>query len=139
MATNGICMNVSTKSFIYISWDITPRSPLKINRRFRGTRCLHLRGQKISQTRNQHEADIYLLPVPRWFLAWLILLPRRWKQAPSKRRCNFNGLHDVTSQKILITIAVRTSHPTISKFLTIVSSILILRLIWLIGSYSALL
>jgi hypothetical protein len=29
-----------------ISWDTTPYSPLKINRRFEGTRSLHLQGQR---------------------------------------------------------------------------------------------
>jgi hypothetical protein len=37
----------------------------------------------------------------RWFLAWLILRPWRWRQhVPSKRRLTFNGLHGVISQKI---------------------------------------
>jgi hypothetical protein len=31
-----------------IFWDITPCSPLKINRRFGGTYRLHLQGRKIS-------------------------------------------------------------------------------------------
>jgi hypothetical protein len=40
-----------------IFWDITPRSPLKVNRRFGGTYRLHLQGRRISQARNQREAD----------------------------------------------------------------------------------
>jgi hypothetical protein len=32
-----------------IVWDITPCSPLKVNRRFGGTCCLHLHGRRISQ------------------------------------------------------------------------------------------
>jgi hypothetical protein len=40
-----------------IFWDITPCSPLKVNRRFGGT-CLHLQGLRISQARKQ----ICLLP-----------------------------------------------------------------------------
>jgi hypothetical protein len=82
LVTNEIWMNVNMKS--YISWDIMPPSPLKINRRFGGTCCLHLRSWKISQTRNQREAGIYLLPAPRWFLAWLIILSWRRKHALSK-------------------------------------------------------
>jgi hypothetical protein len=38
-------------------WDITPCSPLKINRRFRGTYCLHLQGRRISQARNQGKSS----------------------------------------------------------------------------------
>jgi hypothetical protein len=39
-----------------ISWDITPCSPLKVNRRFGGTCRLHFQGRSISQARNQREA-----------------------------------------------------------------------------------
>jgi hypothetical protein len=39
-----------------VFWDITPFKLLKVNQCFRGTLCLHLQGQRISQTRNQHEA-----------------------------------------------------------------------------------
>jgi hypothetical protein len=42
------------KSIIF--WDITPWSPLKVNRHFGGTCCLHLQGWRISQERNQREA-----------------------------------------------------------------------------------
>jgi hypothetical protein len=42
------------KSIIF--WDITPCSPLKVNRRFRGMYRLHLQGQGISQARNQHKS-----------------------------------------------------------------------------------
>jgi hypothetical protein len=41
---------------ISIFWDITPCSPLKVNRRFGGTYRLHLQGPRISQARNQREA-----------------------------------------------------------------------------------
>jgi hypothetical protein len=37
-------------------WDITSCSPLKANRCFGGTCCLHLQGQRISQRINQNEA-----------------------------------------------------------------------------------
>jgi hypothetical protein len=36
-------------------WDITLFNSLKVHWRFRGTCCLHLQCQKISQARNQHE------------------------------------------------------------------------------------
>jgi hypothetical protein len=38
------------------SEDIKPCSPLKLNRSFRGTYCLHLQGRKIRQARNQRES-----------------------------------------------------------------------------------
>jgi hypothetical protein len=46
--------NTSKKSSIF--WDITPCSPLKVNRSFGETRCLHLQERRTSQARNQHEA-----------------------------------------------------------------------------------
>jgi hypothetical protein len=36
---------------------ITPCSPLKVNRYFGGTCCLHLQGRKIGQARNQREPE----------------------------------------------------------------------------------
>jgi hypothetical protein len=60
---------VVVKSCIF--WDVTPCSPLKLNRRFGGTCRLHLQGRRISQARNQREAGGKL-----------------------------NGLHAVTSQKV---------------------------------------
>jgi hypothetical protein len=38
-----------------IFWDITPCSPLKVNRRFGGTFRLHLQERKVSQYRNHRE------------------------------------------------------------------------------------
>jgi hypothetical protein len=38
---------VSMKSTIF--WDITPRSPLNVNRRFGATYRLHLQGRRISR------------------------------------------------------------------------------------------
>jgi hypothetical protein len=60
-------------------------SALKVNQCFGGKCCLHLQGQRISQTRNQHEAV-------------------------SKK----SRLHTVISQKVelFITTAVRTSNST---------------------------
>jgi hypothetical protein len=40
---------------VSIFWNLAPCSPLKVNRRFRGT-YLHPQGRRISQVRNQHEA-----------------------------------------------------------------------------------
>jgi hypothetical protein len=41
---------------IYFSWDITPCSPLQVNRLFGGTSLLHLQGQRVSEARNQLES-----------------------------------------------------------------------------------
>jgi hypothetical protein len=42
-----------------------------------------------------------LLPASGWFLAWLILQPRRWNLLiPLKHQLIFNGLHGVIFQKI---------------------------------------
>jgi hypothetical protein len=45
---------VVMKSSIF--WDITPCSPLKVNRSFGGTCRFHLQGRKISLARNQRES-----------------------------------------------------------------------------------
>jgi hypothetical protein len=42
-----------------IFWDVTPCSPLSINRRFGGTCRLYLQGQKISWARNQRESSSF--------------------------------------------------------------------------------
>jgi hypothetical protein len=39
-----------------IFWDITPYSPLRVNRRFGGTYRLHLQGRRISRARCQRES-----------------------------------------------------------------------------------
>jgi hypothetical protein len=39
-----------------ILWDITPGSPLKVNRRFGGTYRIHLQVRKIRRARYQHES-----------------------------------------------------------------------------------
>jgi hypothetical protein len=60
---------VVMKSTIF--WDITPWGPLKVYRRFGGTRHLHFQGRKISQAGNQLEAG----SKQSWFLTWFILDP----------------------------------------------------------------
>jgi hypothetical protein len=83
-----------------VFWDITPRSPLKVNRRFGGAYRPYLQGQRISQARNQRDAvskhsDCYL-----------------------RRRLTFNGLHGVICQKVelFITTAVREPQIPLYKF-----------------------
>jgi hypothetical protein len=75
---------ICLKSTIF--WDITPRSPLKVNRRFGGTYRLHLQGRRITEQETSVEAG----------------------------RFTFNGLHGGIYQKIelFITTAVRTLNPT---------------------------
>jgi hypothetical protein len=106
-------VTLKTKSIIKstIFWDITPCSPLNVNRRFGGTYRLHLQGRRISRERNQRERRCQ---EP----SRLILLPwRRRQYVTPKHRLIFNGLHGVISQKIVlfITTAVRTSNPTKSN------------------------
>jgi hypothetical protein len=71
-----------------IFWNITPCSPLEVNRSFGRKYRLHLQGRKVSRTRNQRES--------------------RWQTE------TFNGIHGVISQKteLFITTTVRTSNPT---------------------------
>jgi hypothetical protein len=61
-----------------IFWDITPCSPLRVNRRFGGTCRLHFQGRKMSCTRDQRESSCHLLS--RWSLAQLIFIPWRWSR-----------------------------------------------------------
>jgi hypothetical protein len=56
-----------------IFWDITPCSPLKVNRRFGGTRTLHFQGRRISQTSKSLLATCFHAG-----FFWLILRPWRW-------------------------------------------------------------
>jgi hypothetical protein len=44
-----------------IFWDMTPCSPLKINRRFGGAYRLHLQVRRISRARNQRESRYAVL------------------------------------------------------------------------------
>jgi hypothetical protein len=76
-----------------VIWDITPCSPSKGNRYCGGTCRLHLQGRRMCRARNQSFTS-------RWFLAWLILRPWRWRRhVPPKRLLAFNGIHSVISQK----------------------------------------
>jgi hypothetical protein len=86
------------KSIIF--WDITPCSPLKVNRPF-----------EVKYGRISHLlSGLYLA---------LLIRPWWWRRYfPPKRRFTFNGLHGVIFQKIVffITTAVRTSSPTYVSF-----------------------
>jgi hypothetical protein len=94
----------------YIFWDITPCSPMKLNRRFGGTYCLHLQGGRIIQARNGIKQA-----VRRDLLVSSLVYPSTLKKrqySPPKRRLTFTGLHGGISQKIELlkmTVCVCTS------------------------------
>jgi hypothetical protein len=95
-----------------IFWDITPCSPLKVNRRFGG---ICVQGRRISQARNHQEAGSKQGQR-------LILRPWRWCQhVPPKRRLIFNGLHGVISRKLglLRKQCIRLGHSILTQRLTI--------------------
>jgi hypothetical protein len=60
-------------------WDITPCSPLKVNRRFGRTYSLHLQCRRISQARYQRESSSDCHLISSWYLARLIRL-WRWRR-----------------------------------------------------------
>jgi hypothetical protein len=59
---------VAMKSIIF--WDITPCSPLKVNRLLGGSYRLHLQGRRISRARNQRESCSSPAFTPVSFLAY---------------------------------------------------------------------
>jgi hypothetical protein len=92
---------------------ITQCCPLKVNGYFGGTCRLHLQGQRVSRTRNQHKSrrsSAYHL-FSRWFLVRLTLWPWRWRcHVPLKRLLTFNGLHGFISQKTELVILSSLCH-----------------------------
>jgi hypothetical protein len=64
----GVLTAVVMKTIIF--WDITPRSPLNVNRRFGGIYLVHLQGRRISQARNHSVCHL----LSSWFLIRLISL-----------------------------------------------------------------
>jgi hypothetical protein len=92
-----------------------PVNALKVNQHFRGTYCLNLQGQRITEARSQLEAIMNISPqltASWWFLAWLILRPWRWKHyLPLKCLLTFNRIHCVIAQKIeLFTVSKILQH-----------------------------
>jgi hypothetical protein len=81
--------------------DITPRSRLKVNRRYSGTCRLHLQGRRISHASNQHEAVFSRYFMLASCLAYILTLKMGRHFLP-KRRLTFNGPHGVISQKIVV-------------------------------------
>jgi hypothetical protein len=83
----NICRNICKV------WDITPCSPLKVNRHFGGTCRLHLQGRKISRTRKQRESKRKTVLLANCFharvLVRLILQPWRWRRYVSVTSVDF--------------------------------------------------
>jgi hypothetical protein len=52
-----------------VVWDITLRSPLKVNRRFGGTCHLHFQARRISQGRNQRGRQNSSVAISTKFMA----------------------------------------------------------------------
>jgi hypothetical protein len=52
---SGVLTAVVMKNSIF--WDITPCSPLEVNRSLGVTHSLHLQGCRVGQARNKHGAD----------------------------------------------------------------------------------
>jgi hypothetical protein len=79
-----------------IFWDITPCSPLSVNRRLGRT------------------SPLLATCVHAGFLLSLFFRPWRWRQYVPPKLLTLNGLHGVISQKMVlfITTAVKTSDPT---------------------------
>jgi hypothetical protein len=74
-----------------IFWDITPCSPLKVNRCFVRTYLLRLHGWRISRERNESETPLCLLPDWCTFLAGLILRLWKWsRHVPPKHPVTLN-------------------------------------------------
>jgi hypothetical protein len=91
----------------YVTCDVRPCSPVKVNRRLGRKYLFHLQGLRVTQAS--------LLSSSCQFLAWLTLQPWGLKRnVLPKRRFTFTGLHDVMLQRseLLITSTVRPTGPT---------------------------
>jgi hypothetical protein len=78
-----------------IFWVITPCSPLKVSRRFRGTCHFHLQSGRISEVRSQHVAGSkhgsvccqFLIQGSSCLLAWKLNSPKsNYKVNTSKKK-----------------------------------------------------
>jgi hypothetical protein len=74
-----------------IFWNITPCSPLKVNRRFGGTCHVHIQVRRISQ------AALLATSFHAGFLLCLFSDPEDGRDVPVKRLLTSNGLHGVIS------------------------------------------
>jgi hypothetical protein len=100
-------------------WDMTPCSPVSVNRRFGGTYRLHLQGRRNELSKKptckQKKQQLACRLLACWFLSELISSTLKRRYVSPKRRLTLNGLHGVISQKMIlfITTAVKTSNPTL--------------------------
>jgi hypothetical protein len=84
---------VVMKSTVF--WDITPCSPLKVNRRFEETSS--------SGSNKPSKIPIVISP-SRWYLA-RVFRPWRWRwHVPPKRRLTLSRLHSSVPQKMALCI-----------------------------------
>jgi hypothetical protein len=82
----------------FIFWDITPCSPLKVNRHFGGICHLNLQSRRWAKQETIVKAGENL---PPW----------RWRRhIPPKRRLTFNGLHGVIFKKIQLFLTMKNVH-----------------------------
>jgi hypothetical protein len=82
-----------------IFWDMTPRRPVKVNRRFGGT---YLHSGRVGTPRRQHKAGAKQSSACYQFHAGVFGLffdPDKWKRhLTPKRRLTLNGLHGIIYQ-----------------------------------------
>jgi hypothetical protein len=79
--------------------DITPYSPVKVNRRFGGKCRLHLSVKSKTSKKPERSRQQAELLTSCWFLAWLSLRPWRYKRnVLLKRWLTFSGLHCIIFQ-----------------------------------------
>jgi hypothetical protein len=104
-----------TKNFSHdmmssIFWDITPCSPMKVDRRFGGTCRSHFHGRRVNQELSQQEAGRNRV----LFAAHFMLFSRLayYSTLETEATCSTETSADFhrTTQKALIAIAVRISN-----------------------------
>jgi hypothetical protein len=99
-----ILTSVTMKEFY-----ITSCSPIKVNRSFWVTYvyCVHLQDRRISW------ATVFATCFLRWFVVRIIT--RHWRRrqyAPPKRRLNFNELHVLICQKLILFMSINVCQTT---------------------------
>jgi hypothetical protein len=88
-----VLMVVLVKRAIF--WDVMPYSPVEVYLLFRGTHCLHLQDQRVSQTSSNSSTHFLSSS-----LLGLVFIPEDWDSAFFQ---NINK-HSITSQNIVLFI-----------------------------------
>jgi hypothetical protein len=83
-------------------WDITPCSPLSVNRRFGGIYRLHLQGRRNNFSKRPASKQVASRMPPACLLKLFLRPWRRRGHVPPKRRLTLIGLHDVIFQKLIL-------------------------------------